>query len=655
MNEENVEPKEEGKNKTEQGNKKDEYSFLTEKFADVAKQGIESYQEYQPGREVEGVNLFMGSRHGVVVKTDQRGIPTIMVSRTDLDPQGNPKTQRFFMGLRTEASTLSVSCQTVDLLGRLDTTVKDFDVSSSAHEIVKKSIRDAQDKGERKQKELDETEKPYFPPLRVNGQIHSIFAEDDKTLDLNEVTDLVVTARQTVKKSLGSKLDTVDVMFFKTTDASEYADTQENGVDLVLSRVGLVIDAKTKNGSRAFASIRGSGGGLEVLKRFEDDPNKSLMDIVVNLANKVSKEATDLDKAQTSTFLGSSCPVILSPLASGVLGHESLGHPAEADIILENKEKKNVEVNLKTRIGGKVFESSDVNIIDDGRLNVPYGEKTIRNTFGATLIDEHGTASQTTILVENGIQVGVLISRYEMNEIVDGIQEDVKEGILNRGLTGNVRSENYGHKPIVRMTNTYILPNEKGSSTLESMAAKIPKNKKGVYVDTVQGGWVQPDTGDFQIIGNLSYLIENGQVIFSKPIKNVRISGNIKKVPIKEIGSIKTVKESFSGYCGKNNQSVPVEGVGPIIYIEEASITSSSPHSFIEEYEEFRQQMKKVHEGKMSKENVYISSVAEVESDSPLLDHSSVCMVMANIGIDNEMGYLVGSSNNPEEVRYDND
>ena len=628
---------------------KDEYAELVKDFKVIAGRGIRDFQEEQDGRVIEFASLNMQGRFGIVVKTDERGIPIIQATDIDEDSKGEKRNQRFFMGGRAESSTKDHATKSKDFLGRLDTVVKGFDVADNSHELLKSAIEDSQRKGEKKQRDIDENDKKYFTPVIVEGSDSSIYLGCPDSLDLNLMKRLVVLGRQTIKQHLGAKLDNVDVLLFCIQDTMEYADTQGNGVDSVVSMVGFSVDVKTKDGSRAFGSIRGTGGGLDVLKRFEDEPSEvSYEDVVKKLSSDVAKEASDLDKAQGVSIVGSSCPVIFSPLATGVFAHESMGHPMESDIILENKEAKNADINLKSRIGGQVSENQDLNIIDTGASELKFGSHNLRNMWGAVPVDEHGTLNGTTVLVKDGVQVGALVSRYDLVEVTDGLKDDVANAIKERGMTGSVRSEDYSKEPMVRMTNTLLIPKEDGVETVEKLAAKVPANKKGLYVATCMGGWVEPDSGDFQIIGGLCYLIENSQIVWRKPIKDARINGNIGKLNIKEIGGSATSDKSFTGYCGKSGQWVRTEGRGPAILLEEAKIVAGGSRFFVDEYRDFINQLRKVSNGEMEKEEVYFDTIGEIidakgkDKYTDDIPHHTACMVVTAMNVEDEINHLIG-------------
>ncbi len=625
---------------------RDEYCQLTADFAQIVKRAKESYQEKAPGREIDFVSLFMGSRSGIICKADERGIPQVTVSGEEADNLGNKRTQRFYIGLQAEVGTKGADCQSANLAER-ETIVKEFEVTSQGHELVKVAINEAQRAGEKMQRKIDEENYEWFPIYHVEGTDRSINEDRFGKLELDEVVSLVAGARQVIRQALGAKLDKVEVLFVKWSEHMEYADTDGMKVDQVIPRLGITVSVRTKDGSEAFGAIRGAMGGMEVLRRYEppEAPERDYLAIVQDLAQEVAKEAIDLDRAQGASILGTECPVILSSAVAGVLAHEVFGHTSEADIICENRRSKTAKLTLKSRIGAQVSDHPSFSIIDTGAATVQLGRRAIKNAFGSLVVDEHGCPAKETKLIERGIQVNVLNDRYTFHEILDGLKEDIVEGMKAHGLTGNVRREKYDVPPQVRMTNTYILPDEKGPKSLAEMAALIPKNKRGVYVKSCQGGWVNPDGGEFMLNGNLCYLIENGSVT-DKPIKGVKVTGNVAKFvdSVRAIGSSDTIDRTFTGYCGKNDQWVPVEGGGPLLYIENAklaggSLLSARPWS--ELVAEYDRQHRQVSEGKRTPRSIYVPEIGEVIGKNA--NQVNVCLVTVSLDVAEEVDFVMGT------------
>ncbi len=590
----------------------------------------------------------MGSRSGIICKADERGIPQVIVSGEEADNQGNKRTQRFFIGLQAEVATKDADFESANLAER-ETIVKEFEVTSQGHELVKNAINESQRAGERIQRKIDEENYEWFPIVHVKGEERSINADTQAKLDLDLVVSLVAGARQVIRQALGAKLDKVEVLFVKFSDHTEYADTDGLRYDQIIPHLGITITVRTKDGSEAFGAIRGAMGGLEILRRYEkpEDGERDYLTIVQDLARRVAREAIDLDRAQGSSILGTECPVILAPQVAGVLAHEVFGHTSEADIICENRRSKTAQFTLKSRIGAQVSDNPAFSMIDSGSANIAFGDREIKYGFGSIVIDEQGCEARETRLVDRGIQINVLNDRYTFNEIVDGLKDEVVQGMKEHGLTGNVRREKYDMPPQVRMTNTFILPDEHGPGSLAEMAAMIPKNKRGVYVKSCSGGWVNPDGGEFMVNGNLCYLIENG-IITDKPVKDVRITGNVAKFvdSIKAIGNAKTMHHTFTGYCGKNNQWVPVEGGGPLLYIEHATLAGGSfpERSWSELVGEYEKQHRQVLDGKRVSDSVYVPEIGEVVGKET--SQAKICLVTAAMPARDEIEFVLGTRDN---------
>lgn len=623
---------------------RDDYWNLTSDFTQIVKRAKQGYQEKAPGRGIEHVGLFMGSRTGIICKTDERGIPQIIVTGEEVDNQGQKKAQRFFIGLQAEAATKDKAFLSSNLAEK-ETNVKEFEVSSHGYELARSTVKEAQKAGEKIQRKIDEENYEWFPVFHVKGEKKSVNEDQEPKINLDLIVNLVAQAQQVIRQELGAKIKKVEVLFLKWTENMEYADTDGMKIDQIIPRVAFSISVKTKNDSEAFGSIRGSMGTIsEVLHRYnENGKERELSRIVQELAKEVSKEAIDLDRAQGVSILGTECPVIFSPEAAGVLAHEIFGHPSEADIICQNRRSKTAKVNLKSRIGAQVSDHSTFSIIDSSRPDTTLGKKQIKYAFGSLVVDDQGCPGKETKIVDKGIQVSVLNDRYTFNEILDGLKDEIVKGMREHGLSGNVRREKYDLPPLVRMTNTYILPDENGPSSKEEIATKIPKNKKGVYIKSCSGGWIDINEGIFVINGNLCYLIENG-IITDKPIRGVKITGNITKFTgsIKAIGSSKTIGRTFTGYCGKDNQWIPVEGGGPLIYIENAKLGGLEYYRpWSELVEEYNQQHREVLNGQRQKDNLYFPEIAEFRGKET--SQAQVCLLTAAMSVEDEVNLILGT------------
>ena len=224
--------------------------------------------------------------------------------------------------------------------------------------------------------------------------------------------------------------------------------------------------------------------------------------------------------------------VVLGPGWPGILLHEAIGHGLEGDF---NRKKTSA---FTDRIGQKVA-SELCTVIDDG---------TIASRRGSINIDDEGTPTHRTVLIEKGILRGYL-------------QDKLNAGLMKLPLTGNGRRESYAHIPMPRMTNTFMLA---GESEPEDIIRSV---KKGLYAVSFGGGQVDITSGKFVFSASEAYLIEDGKV--AKPVKGATLIGNGPDVltRVSRVGCDLKLDEGV-GTCGKDGQSVPV-GVGlPTIRID---------------------------------------------------------------------------------------
>lgn len=224
--------------------------------------------------------------------------------------------------------------------------------------------------------------------------------------------------------------------------------------------------------------------------------------------------------------------VVLGPGWPGILLHEAIGHGLEGDF---NRKKTSA---FSGRIGQRVA-SELCTVVDDG---------TIPSRRGSINVDDEGTPTNRTVLIENGILKGYL-------------QDRLNASLMKMPLTGNGRRESYAHIPMPRMTNTFMLA---GESEPEDILRSI---KNGLYAVSFGGGQVDITSGKFVFSASEAYLIEDGQV--TRPVKGATLIGNGPDVltRVAMVGSDLKLDEGV-GTCGKDGQSVPV-GVGlPTIRID---------------------------------------------------------------------------------------
>jgi len=246
-----------------------------------------------------------------------------------------------------------------------------------------------------------------------------------------------------------------------------------------------------------------------------------------SLAETYTKEALRLAfvALESKDAPAGKMPVILGSGWPGVLLHEAIGHGLEGDF---NRKGSSV---FSGKIGEKIA-SDKCTIVDNG---------TIANRRGSLTIDDEGTPTQETTLIENGILKGYMMDKMNGR-------------LMNKPSTGNGRRESYAHIPMPRMTNTYML---NGEDHFDDMISSV---ENGIYAKNFDGGQVDITSGKFVFSANEAYLIKNGKI--TTPIKGATLIGAGDEVlhQISMVGDDLKLDPGV-GVCGKDGQSVPV-GVG---------------------------------------------------------------------------------------------
>ncbi len=241
------------------------------------------------------------------------------------------------------------------------------------------------------------------------------------------------------------------------------------------------------------------------------------------IAREAARQAVvNLDSQETPA---GTMTVVLGPGWPGILLHEAVGHGLEGDF-----NRKGLSA-YSGRIGEKV--ASDLcTIVDDG---------TLADRRGSLNIDDEGTPTQYTTLIENGVLTGYM-------------QDLTNARLMGHEPTGNGRRESYAHLPLTRMTNTYMLSGEHSHQEI------IESVDDGIYAVNFLGGQVDITSGRFSFSANEAYRIQKGKVTY--PLKGATLigSGPDTMTKVSMVGNDMQL-DSGVGTCGKDGQSVPV-GVG---------------------------------------------------------------------------------------------
>ena len=287
-----------------------------------------------------------------------------------------------------------------------------------------------------------------------------------------------------------------------------------------------VVCVAEENGNRQWGHQ--GAGGRRTLEIFKEDLDPR------SLAREAARQAVLLLGAREAP--AGSMEVVLGPGWPGILLHEAIGHGLEADF---NRKKTSAFSGL---VGQKVA-SELCTVIDDG---------TIPFRRGSLNVDDEGTPTRETVLIEKGVLTGYL-------------QDRLSSKLMGVPMTGNGRREGYSHIPIPRMTNTFMMS---GQSSPEDVIRSV---KKGLYATHFGGGQVDITSGKFVFTASEAWLIEDGKI--TAPVKGASLIGDGPTV-LKKVSMVANdlKLDQGVGVCTKEGQHIPV-GVGlPTVKIDEITV-----------------------------------------------------------------------------------
>ena len=288
-----------------------------------------------------------------------------------------------------------------------------------------------------------------------------------------------------------------------------------------LTRLSVTVIAE-EGGKREVGSF--GGGGRVTFDHFLEGERWK------RFATEASRQATL--KLRAVDAPAGTMTVVLGPGWPGILLHEAIGHGLEGDF-----NRKGVSA-FAGRLGQKVA-SELVTVVDDG---------TIPNRRGSLNVDDEGTPTGRTVLIEDGVLRGFM-------------QDKLNARLMGMPTTGNGRRESFAHPPLPRMTNTFMLAGRDHPDEI------IRSVDRGLFAVTFGGGQVDITSGKFVFSASEAYLIEGGRV--TAPVKGATLIGHGPDVltRVSRVGADLQLDEGI-GTCGKDGQSVPV-GVGlPTIRVD---------------------------------------------------------------------------------------
>jgi TldD protein len=362
---------------------------------------------------------------------------------------------------------------------------------------------------------------PVLPPARTN---QAMYGADDP-LSLVPFADKVALCQRIdaaarakdprvaqVSVTLAANWSVIDIVRADGFVASDVRPLVRLGVQIVVEQNG-----------RRETGFHGLGGRYLYDNLFDDAQWERAVDIAL------AQALTNLDSVAAPA---GEMPVVLGPGWPGVLLHEAVGHGLEGDF-----NRKGTSA-FSGRIGERVA-APGVTVVDDGAMD---------HRRGSLTIDDEGTPTRRTCLIEDGILKGYL-------------QDRLNARLMGMEPTGNGRRESFAHAPMPRMTNTFMLGGKDDPNELVSRVTD------GIYAKSFGGGQVDITSGKFVFSCTEAYRIRGGKI--AEPIKGATLIGDGPTVltRVKGIGNDLALDEGI-GVCGKGGQSVPA-GVGqPTLLID---------------------------------------------------------------------------------------
>ena len=278
---------------------------------------------------------------------------------------------------------------------------------------------------------------------------------------------------------------------------------------------------RQESGSKGYGGREGYARFIET-KAWREAADGAIREALVNL------ESVPAPAGEMDVVLGAGWP--------GVMLHEAVGHGLEGDF---NRKQTSAFAGLM----GQQVAAKGVTVVDDG---------TMASRRGSLSIDDEGTPTNRTVLIEDGILVGYMQDRQNAR-------------LMNMKPTGNGRRQSYAHVPMPRMTNTYMLAGQRDPAEI------LASVKNGIYAANFGGGQVDITSGKYVFQCTEAYKIENGKL--GAPLKGAMLIGNgptdLHRITM--IGNDLALDTGI-GTCGKNGQGVPV-GVGqPTLRMEAITV-----------------------------------------------------------------------------------
>ncbi len=342
---------------------------------------------------------------------------------------------------------------------------------------------------------------------------------------LREADRIARAASPEIVKVMATLASAYEVILVASTDGVYQTDIRP----MVRLNVSVIAE---REGRREMGS-RGGGGRYGYSRLLQDGAvekfaQEAAREAILNLESKAAPAGA------MTVVLGSGWP--------GVLLHEAIGHGLEGDAIRKG-------TSAFTHMQGQRVASLGVTVVDNG---------TLPDRRGSLRMDDEGTPTSCTTLIEDGVLKGFMYDRHNAR-------------LHNTTSTGNGRRESYAHQPMPRMTNTYMQPGPYAPQEI------IESVDSGLYAVGFNGGQVDITSGKFVFSASEAYRIEKGKITY--PVKGATLIGDGPSV-LRQVSMVgdDLALDAGVGVCGKDGQSVPV-GVGqPTLRVDNLTVGGTQMH-----------------------------------------------------------------------------
>jgi TldD protein len=359
-----------------------------------------------------------------------------------------------------------------------------------------------------------------LPP--VQDTVKAAFARDPRTVPLAEKMRLLARYEQAALAAGEGKLVNTIVVYSDGVERMRLCNTRGTWLDLesVRTRIGATMTAQDGAVRQRGDEGRGRQCGYELLDQVTPE----------EVSVRAAKRAVALLKARRAP--AGKFTVVFHPSITGLLTHEALGHNAEADLVLGG------ESILDGKLGTQVAAPC-ITIVDDG---------TVPGSWGSYPYDSEGTPSQRRVLIENGV----------LRSFLHSLETAARMGVAPNG---SARAAGFAHRPVVRMSNTFIQP---GSMSFEELVRDIDD---GIYLLAGRWGYVMCERGQYTCNAGEGYRIRNGQV--AEHLRDVCIAG----MTLDTLRNADAVSRDFememAGTCGKSGQGMHINAGGPHVRVRD--------------------------------------------------------------------------------------